>query len=811
MPRRITYAAPPNFPVDQRAAQMGESITRLAAGIGGILQRKRDESNQIASQDFGAELERITSANLAPDGTFNREAAEQAANQYAARLSDPLLRADFMGRAEQRILRIQQDAQARQYQQERADRMTIDDAYAQGYVMRGAAANEDILREQFRQLPEGGSPLRLWDENRQRAARFMQDNSSVLTRPEHQALAITAFDKVFARVESEVEEERRLDRIASATQHMALAAADIPVNGGTIEMSHRSIIDIQTALRDAGASRRYISAQTQVAVDLMLDTAEKAGRLEALDHITLLNRRLHPDDQLPGIESRIAQTRSAIQVKWANATMKSASDEIEGTRTLEELREVAAKVEGRLAGDDTAGYRGAWADEDTKKLESMFLDRQQEIIETSGKRLLKDIDDAIKNPESASLVDQALRRSNELTKLLNDGHLTVTLLDGTQVPVVEPGELRVRQELLAFQAEKFRSAHGATQRVRDSFDRSQSLAQFDPADSAEARAATAWIDEQVNTGGLPLHEIASEFAVRTGFLPDEVVSRMARGVMQFGGPSAADDIQQNLAAIMRIKGTHGAIARKIEEQEPTVALLSTLSEMGRSPAALVAAHGAERVKLAMSLIDSVTYSTITEGADKKRIVPGSKARFLGVVLPLTGTTYKIPRQYLRALAVERLLEDMQSNPPPPEGADDKAMDRWLEKVVKPAAEAALDKAAEEVPTKFRKLSLYGRDIIIPKGAVDRNGRPMLAAFTSPKVDESRMNGEIARLVDDSGLALQTSMFRAGAHRRVLPDPDSLAARTDAKGRTRWQMRVLYHPVGAEAQEIGWITLRDELA
>lgn len=811
MPRRITYAAPPNFPVDQSATQIGETLTRLAAGIGGILQRKRDESNQIASQDFGAELERLTASSLAPDGTFDRDAAEQAMNQYAAGLKDPLLRADFMGRAEQRISRLDQDAKARAYQQERAGRMTIDDAYAQGYVMRGAAANEEALRQQFHDLPDGEPALRLWDENRQRAARFMQDNASVLSTPEQQALAITAFDKVFERVEREVQEERRLDRIGSATQHMALAAADIPASGGTIEEAHQRVLDIQTALRDAGASRRYISAQTQVAVDLMLDTAEKAGRLEALDLIASVNRRLHPDDQLPGVESRIARTRSNIQVKWAGEAMKEAADEIEGTRTLEELREVAAKVEGRLTGDDPAGYRGAWTDEDTQKLEAMFLNRQQEIIETSGKRLTEDIEAAIKFPESASQVDQGLRRSNELTKLLNDGHLNATLLDGTQVPLVDPSKLRVLQERLVFESEKFKSAHGAMQRVRDSFDRSESLAQFDSADSPEARAAAAWIDEQVSVGGLPLSEIAAEFATRTGFLPDEVVSRLARGVMQFGGPRAADDIQQNLAGIMRIKGTHGAIARQIEEKEPVVALLSTLSEMGREPAALVAANGADRVKLAMSLIDSAAYSTIAEGAERNRVVPGSKSRFLRVPLPLTGTTYKIPRQYLRAIAVERLLEDMQTSPPPPEGADDKAMDNWMEKVVKPAAKAALDRAAEEVPAKFRKLSLYGRDIIIPRGAVDRNGRPMLAAFTSPKVDEDRLNREIARLVGDSGLAVQASMFRGGSHRRVLADPDSLAARTDAKGRTRWQMRVLYHPVGAEAQEIGWITLRDELA
>ena len=59
MPRRISYAAPPQFPIPQRAAEIGQGLSRILQGVGGLLERKADENNAITRQGFTTEIERI--------------------------------------------------------------------------------------------------------------------------------------------------------------------------------------------------------------------------------------------------------------------------------------------------------------------------------------------------------------------------------------------------------------------------------------------------------------------------------------------------------------------------------------------------------------------------------------------------------------------------------------------------------------------------------------------------------------------------------------------------------------------------------
>ena len=730
---------------------------------------------------------------------FNHDAAMQAVNEYAGQLGNPVLQADFSGRAESTFTAMKRESDARAYREKTQGQETFDDASANGYAVRGASAWGVILTEKIRAAGPGTmSSEDIFNLTRAQLATFINDNQSIFQRPEQQAAAMMAFDRVTANTIEAFEQQKTSDNIAVGAQEMTVDIGQSAASGANVEDLVKKVRNYQAALRQAGASRERVSQASQLTISIMLDTAVKTGDISAIDRVERVNASLPLGDQLEGIGAHANYAREQIRTNWATTFQQQTTKSITAAMTLDDLREIAVGSETVLTDPDEQGYRGSWKPEDTANLEAKFLKRQDEIIAMMRQRKLKPIEDSLAQSETNDDFDADMKR----LELLRSAP-PITLLDGTEVPAFDSADLEPLEKKIRNKRAKFEDEHAAAIEMGSllASGRGWSSLDMSPGSVYAKHWMSKFYDRLNKATGPPTPvpddptyvsvvladpmSVMTDMAIETGAIPETMVAEAARLMFPVVDPTSGanrDEALRGLNAYMRLRGASSLIADKIAAVNPLANYTMELDRTGMSRQEIVdhvAQYGADRVRVASDLVSNNL--SVTGFAEK-------------------GNAYA---RTVQALATKRMLFYLGSGLVGESKIDAKNIDaKSIE---------AIEAATEEAKTFYRTIQVNGYDVTIPRNGWLRDGSPAPGYFD--KVDPQRLENGIALYIKTSGLAL------GGWDRdRVRVEPDSLSSVIGPNDKIIWRMRVRYMSRKEDKSGLGppsiygegqWVVIKEE--
>lgn len=787
-------------PAAQQLNNLLGGLTQIASGLAEDKRKRTDEAASIERQGFDAELQQGFAQFDTEDG-FDLNGFTQWTAQRSAAKTGPMNQAVFRGNAQS--LAMKRISQLKSKDAERTARMD------RTIVAGKTTGVEPMLRENFR--------LRLLDDRKNNietsihgAAQEYADSIGAETE-DGKAEAYEQATAIFSQVQAGLFADERAEKQGLAVRGFTEQSTEMFLAGAPLDAIDAVRKDaVRVLAEDFGFDRGKIASLQQDWLAAMASSAVKRGNLDALDRVEAVNKRMYDASAGREVRDGFAPATWAEMKRLAENEITSGfkgklADDLQvwlaDARTIEQVKGAEQRVLHSLLSADSRLSKSVRAEDETA-MRLLMENRQGEIIASQQADLLGPIEDAIKQPESVAAMVRGADRLNELAA----NPPTITLLNGQTTPLIDKATHRLMADKLEHVRTTFEQSKAASLTVRARISTGRSLADLDPS-GPEAKEVVKIVQQRIEDGSSLPREIVG--IARLGMVPDELVSQFGRTMFPEGvGPDVVDTFDENFSAFTALQGMNSPVARKIEQQTPSVSYLVELERLGvprQDIARRVQEYGREKIDAALELVE--------DGIAKA-----------GSIKAHPDTPYA---RMVRAQAMDNVLRTLD----PVAGTRIQKAQRELGKAegaykldeISGLVDKAIESAKKQVQGQVRDLPIYGSTITLPRNGWSPEGQPRTGMFD--KIDPSNLDAQIEALVQGEGLNLtEPSMYRGGVHRRVRIAADSLESLYNPEtGRTSWRMRVDYVPATttgfpgfrttteeyAQARTLGWISLMQD--